>query len=147
MMLMQEVSSRLALTSIGPVASRSFSHPSSAIERISRQYIQIAIFYSSTRMLKSFFFGLGIYILWSEKLPCINYGSVIFCLFMGNFFTLSQAPLEVHGLAGVERLYYCLLGGFSPLLQKSWWKLLGNSTPHATHSLNLIIKWSKFTAG
>lgn len=36
------------------------------IERISRQYIQIAIFYFSTRMLKSFFFRVPeIYILWA----------------------------------------------------------------------------------
>lgn len=65
------------------------------IERILRQYIQIAIFYSSTRMLKSFLFGLRIYILWSEELPCINYCS-------SDLFPLTAATITLESFLARE---------------------------------------------
>ena len=68
------------------------------LREILRQYIQIAIFYFPTRMLKSFFRAPDLhFMVWGASLvlQCINYGSVISCLLRDNFFTL-QSFLECY---------------------------------------------------
>lgn len=41
-------------------------------------------------------FGFRIYILWSENLPCINYGFVIFCISWRKLFSSSEAFGKFH---------------------------------------------------
>lgn len=84
------------------------------------------------------FFGIRIYILWSEKLPCINYGSVISRLLWGTF-SRSKAPSECFHCGEVA--FFFIVWG---LCRRKLLELPLNSTPYSTYSLNLVIKWASF---
>lgn len=62
-----------------------------------------------------------------EKLPCINYGFVIFCRLQRKLFHAQKLLREI-----IEGFY-------------AGEEFVRNSTPYSTYSLNLIIKWNEFT--
>lgn len=99
-------------------------------ERISRQYIQIAIFYSSTRMLKSLFFG------GSGDLHFMVWEAPMYKLWLRDL--LPMAPRA--------EKFFVLESRFFWLSHRTGDGLVRNSTPYSTYSLSSIIKWNKFTA-
>lgn len=94
------------------------------------------------------FFGLRIYILWSENLPCINYGSVNSCLSCKTkTFTRSNKCSSHSGKGKRSKsfdtknelfIYYVITEC------ESLHKLHHYSYFIATYLLTLVIKWNKF---